>query len=310
MKVFFGITLCALASTSLAASPALAADKEPLRLKPSSKWTVDYQDDGCRLLRTFGTDKEQIFLAVEKFGPSESFGMSLAGDLVVTKQGINIASLKFGEEQAQDSVYSIGQIGDAPALIFNSKLRIAPLTKVEEDSKKKDDSYKVEAIATSRYSSAQTIAVKGKIAQAFVLETGSLEKPFAALDACVTDLVSGWGIDTEKHKNLSRKVTPKTDPGNWLLSNDYPIDMIREGQPALIDFRLIVAEDGKTTECFIQKTTRAKEFDDAVCGALLKRSRFDPALDADGKPIKSYWRNSVRFTMPSTSNSRTGSRIQ
>ena len=41
-----------------------------------------------------------------------------------------------------------------------------------------------------------------------------------------------------------------------------------------------------------------KGFDDAVCAAMMKRARFDPALDKDAKPIKSYWRTSVRFQMP------------
>jgi len=74
--------------------------------------------------------------------------------------------------------------------------------------------------------------------------------------------------------------------------------MLYAGQSAIVEFRMIVSDDGSPASCHIQSTTRPKEFDKAVCGSLMKRARFKPALDADGKPLASYYRNTVRFAIP------------
>jgi hypothetical protein len=119
-----------------------------------------------------------------------------------------------------------------------------------------------------------------------------------SLDKCIDELLTHWGIDVEKHKNLKRSPVPAQNPGRWIYSSDYPMDMLQIGQPALVEFRLSVSEDGKPTACHIQATTRPKEFDDAVCKSLLRRAAFEPALDSEGKPIASYWRSRVRFQIP------------
>lgn len=74
--------------------------------------------------------------------------------------------------------------------------------------------------------------------------------------------------------------------------------MLMQGQPAIVEFRLSVGADGAPLSCHIQSTTRPKEFDEAVCGSLMKRARFSPALDAEAKPMTSYYRNTVRFQIP------------
>jgi outer membrane biosynthesis protein TonB len=70
---------------------------------------------------------------------------------------------------------------------------------------------------------------------------------------------------------------------------------LNAGQGAIVNFRLLVDAAGSVTGCFIQQTTRLKEFDDAVCKSISRRAKFDPALDKDGKPILSYYNNTVRF---------------
>jgi hypothetical protein len=74
--------------------------------------------------------------------------------------------------------------------------------------------------------------------------------------------------------------------------------MLSAGQPAIVEFRLSVSADGVPTSCHIQLTTRPKEFDAAVCDSLMRRARFTPALDAEGKPLISYYLNTVKFALP------------
>ena len=122
--------------------------------------------------------------------------------------------------------------------------------------------------------------------------------PLAALDKCADDLLTSWGLDAEKHKNLRQEAKPMKSPGKWIVSSDYPLDMLMAGQPALVNFRLNIGTDGIPVSCHIQTTTRPKEFDKAVCKSVMRRARFSPALDAQGQPIATYFQSAVRFQLP------------
>jgi TonB family protein len=65
-----------------------------------------------------------------------------------------------------------------------------------------------------------------------------------------------------------------------------------------VHFRLSVDARGKVSDCHIQRSTRPEGFDEAVCEVLMHRARFKPALDAEGKPMASYYINTVRFIIP------------
>lgn len=122
--------------------------------------------------------------------------------------------------------------------------------------------------------------------------------PFSALDTCIDNLLTSWGVDIEKHKTLGRAVTPLDSPEKWIVSSDYPSNMLSAGQPALVNFRLSIGPDGVPTACHIQATTRPKEFDNADCKSVMRRARFSPALDATGQPLVSYYQNDVYFRLP------------
>ena len=49
----------------IAATPLILAASEPVRIAPSSPWVVDYAEDSCRLIRTFGEGKTETKLILE-----------------------------------------------------------------------------------------------------------------------------------------------------------------------------------------------------------------------------------------------------
>ena len=141
------------------------------------------------------------------------------------------------------------------------------------------------------------IEVTKALRQPFVLETGSLGGPLAAMRKCTDELLGHWGIDVAKHATLSRRATPKTDPRHWVKPSDYPSTMIMDGRRAIVHFRVNIDVGGKPTACHIQQSTRPKAFDDAVCKAIMRNAEFEPALDAEGAPIATYWLNTVTFIL-------------
>lgn len=286
-----------------AATPAVAqSSKGPLALKPSSAWHVDYADDRCRLARQFGEGDEQVYAFFDRYGPTEYFRLTVAGKPVKTFVEKADASVQFGPAEAEQKIlFYNGNLGQRPALIFAGSMRIAPATASEFAAATKsddDDPVDFAPIGEARQKAVRYLAIGKPLRRSVTLETGSMRGPLVALDKCIDDLMTTWGIDTEKHKKLTRKLKPRQSPGKWVVSSDYPLDMLASGQPAIVEFRLSVGSDGVPSACHIQSTTRPKEFDDAVCKSVMRRARFDPALDAEGKPLASYYRNTVRFSIP------------
>jgi hypothetical protein len=295
--------LALLAIGAVAVTPLHAQSaKTALVLKPSTPWHVDYAEDRCRLMREFGSGDTQVFAIFDRYGPGDRFRMTLAGKPV--KYGSEAkAALRFGPSEAeQKQQFYSGNLGELPAMVFQSQFRVAPPTPQEQpaiDRKRPgDDWIELAPIAAERAAAIRYLQVGQPLRQPVTLEIGALRKPFEALDKCVDNLMVSWGIDAERHKTLKQRVMPTVSPSSWVVAQDYPLKMLSAGQPAIVEFRMSVDETGKPTACHIQSTTRPKEFDAAVCGSLMKRARFTPALDAAGKPIASFYRNTVRFALP------------
>ncbi len=281
----------------LAAQPASAfAPKEPLRLAPSSKWIVEYQDDGCSLVRSFGEGADQSTLRMSRFGPSARFRFAIGGKPIRPALDNRKASVQFGaHEKSQTLEYLPGSLGkEVPALVFVDNVSFFEMAADKEEGFVQEP---VPEIDPARLEAITFITLAKPLRRPVTFVTGPMKKPMEALSKCIDNLMTAWGIDAEKHRNLKNFVTPKEEPGRWLRSSDYPIKMLNEGQPALVEFRLMVDEIGKVTGCHIQETTRPKEFDKAVCSGLQKRAAFAPAVDASGNPVKSFWRSRVRFQL-------------
>jgi hypothetical protein len=283
-------------------APAAVAAPAPLILKPTSAWQVDYGDEKCRLVRQFGEGKQTAFLFMDLYGPNEYFQLTIAGKFVPTSVQKGDANIQFGPiEEEQKFAFVRGTIGKEPALLFSKSGRIAPPNAAELSAIKdrSDDEWiNLQPISEDRKKAVKYLRIGKPLRKPVTLETGSLRGPLAALDRCVENLVASWGVDVEKHKTLTRKAEPLKSPGDWIKSSDYPENMLRAGQPALVSFRLSIGPDGIPTACHIQATTRPKEFDNAVCKSVMRRARFSPALDATGQPLMSYYQNNVYFHLP------------
>ena len=286
------------------ALPGVGTAKEPLRLKPSSKWNVHYAEDSCRMGRSFGEGDQKVVLMIDRYQPGDAQRLSFIGKPAYTRMNEGLVRLRFGPAETEQEVqFYPGTLSDrTPTLIIRGPVRVVPrspeeIAAYEASVKAERFDFEWSDITPEEEAAVTFIEVKRAVRHPFVLETGSLGPPLAALEKCTDELLSHWGIDVAKHAALSRKVKPKGNPGNWVTSRDYPTDMWMMGKRAIVQFRLNVSADGKPTACHIQQSTRPKAFDDAVCKAIMRNAKFEPALDAGGSPIASYWLNSVTFHM-------------
>ena len=306
------------ATTSLAAAgvlafaavfswPAIAADqKEPEALQPSSRWNVDYSATSCKLARIFGEGDDKVALIMEQHAPTGNLVTTVVG-APVKKMRLPTSSEEIGyrfgpyEPEGEATAFS-GTLGEyKPAAFFT----IRALGKKPSDTIDAEGETFVQPapidVFESEFSAEHAARVEWleirRSRGAVRLATGPMDKALAVMDNCMENLVAEWGIDILAHRSLSRTVAVANDAGSWISSIDYPGSALRAGAQGVVRFRLVIDEEGKPISCAIDGATDPDEFSELTCDKIMSRAKFEPALDAEGEPIRSYFAGSVRFQM-------------
>ena len=284
---------------------AQARSARHLQLQPASAWVLDYAEESCRLAREFGEKDDRVTLMLSQFAPGDRFSVMLTGGVIRVSNPENLkrGKLRFGPNEAESNASA--KLGKAnkniPALLLEGSYRLAPLTEQEKELAKAaveaGRPFDFTPIGPAREAAATRLELTGMMSRGLILHTGPLDQAMAALRECSWDLVRSWGLDVAQQKTLSRKVRATKGPQNWFNPNDYPVSMLRDGYEGVVNVRLLIGADGKPTSCKIQASTNPKDFDDVVCKVVIRRGEFEPALDAQGSPVPSYWTQSVNFRL-------------
>ena len=299
----FSDLLYGLAVAGLIASPAKARSLR--KMQPTGQWVVNYDEDTCRLAREFGDGKRSLTVIFEQFVPGDKFQLMFLGrpfDPADISTGTK-ATIRFGPNEAADDDNSVSfvTVGSVPGVLLGAFQRLAPTSAQEKlAAKQASDAkryYEYPPIGSARERAATWLQLSKVLPYDIELETGPMDRPLDALRQCSWDTVKSWGLSIEEQKGLTQKAYPSVPPSSWLSSDDYPQEMVKQGYVGIVNFRLIVDASGLPISCHVQSSTRPKAFDDIVCQQVLKRARFHPALDANGKPVKSYYRQAVVFRL-------------
>ena len=291
---------CAIAVACLFANPLLAKDKpEAIRLKPSSKWHVQFADDSCRLARFFGEGEQRSLFYIERYEPGDSFAMVVAGEPFKKNRHRHEIVVRFGSKFADKTYrYASGEVGEyGPALIFSSVYfdERPDFGKAGKSEAKLAPDIFSQSMPPEAEAAVSWIEFRSKKGRPIFLDTGSMGDPMKVLRDCTDDMLKHWGIDLDKHRNIATLPVPKGRQGRWVTYSDYPTDLLRSGHQGMVQVRLSVDAAGKPSDCHIQQSTRPVGFDTAVCEALMRRAKFEPAVTKDGEKIASFWRTTVRF---------------
>ncbi len=282
---------------AMQAQSAWAKSGDGAPLKPTSQWAIEYADQSCRLIRNFDNGQDQITLAFERFMPGPELRLGLAG--TVPKFSVKAKSAKFSfgpNGHEQEAAMLISELADGRK---SHLIRVAALTEnlapPKTSSGDKPPPYvysETEELAAAR--KIDTVTLAGSFGSSAVVDLGPMEMAIQALQGCVTELMHEWGLDNWAKGPPRRLAMPIGNPGKWMDSSDYPRDMLAKRRQGIVGFRLVVNERGLVDKCFVD-VDKQGPFKEAVCQAITKRAHFEPALDSDGKPMRSLYSNSVRF---------------
>jgi len=289
---FFAVVLTA----SVVTTPLGASPREPELLAPSSPWNVNYGDDSCRLARVFGADDAMTFVVLDQFAPGDAFKLTLGGKRFRYISNGGRASVRFGPDEAEQTrEYFTGNYStELPALILRGDIRLnnLPPRSGKQSPLSVDET---PPLSPARIAAVNELIIGRPLSRPVKFALGSMRAPVAALNKCLDNLLTNWGIDVARHATLSRRAKPTGNPSSWIVSGDYPLSAVFRGAQGIVNFRLSIGPDGQPTSCHIQQSSRPPEFDTTVCKALMRRARFTPALDKDRQPLASYFRGTVVF---------------
>lgn len=269
--------------------------REPLVLTRTGPWILNENEDSCDLVGQFGANDQQIIMKMVRFQPGDPFYLTFYGKPMRTNAPRSFLSMAFGPGQEPTRRETLnGNAGGTPLRIVG---RWQLVGGKETRPVGEDDPAAPTPITPEQEIAIRYLDLTPFPGRTYRLETGSMGATMAALRTCMDKLVSTWGFDPAQQAALSRPATPLGNPGDWITSLDYPSALLSLRASGIVHFRLDIDETGSVAGCHVQTTTKPAGFDDPSCRLIQQRAKFDPALDAAGQPVKSYYVSQVRWIM-------------
>ena len=329
MRKCFVACLAAGAVTSGGVAPAMA--QEARSYKPAGQWALDYGDDYCRLSRSFSDGKDAVDVAFERIQPGPFMRMILVSDAIKPFRSAEEIGWHFtpggGERKTRYTksqttggtpYYNLGLVtlesapGDSPGpfvvrrTIVTDSPAPPPMPRSAENTGPPPPPPYDRAMEQAVAKALTGFVVDSGLNKPVQIETGALDAPIAALQACADDLAETWGLDAAKLKSQTAPAVPEGGGVGWL-----PQGMIAFGDFGKLSggsnqVRLMVDAAGMPTSCIIHWASLDQTTNDKICKALMTDAKFTPAKDADGQPMAGYWIASPLFLGPPMPGGRRG----
>lgn len=285
---------------------ALAAQEDAERIAPSSPWNLDFGADRCRLTRLFGPEDDRHLVFFDQAAPGRAFGLTIAGSSVARYSTANRLYIGLQEDVPMLRLerYNAGEVnGVGPAIILAS----VAMAKPDETSQQRlytgeregaSDSAPIPTTAgidVDEAAKVERIVLK-RGGRVLSFETGNLGEAMAALNTCTTDLLNEWGLDPEQHQSYTPPRWTNQDAIVRRIQAVYPRTALNRGEQAIFRMRAIVEADGSVSKCTVEAATETEKLDSPACREML-RARFDPAIDANGDPMRTYYATSISYVI-------------
>jgi TonB family protein len=239
---------------------------QPARPLPaSSKWTVEYADNSCNIGKTFSAAGREVKLWMKLL------------------PGRANSQLLIEENRPGTPVFRTGDLVIAPASgkpvtikARNGSLAAGTRLILSE----------VGADHLSALAESDTLAFSYRD-EAFGLSGVNLKAALAAVRGCEDDLLRSWGIDPAQFQKIATPPRSLHDPAEVYTGGDYPIRELNAGRVGAVVVKLDLSATGNAAGCSAVVSSGIEAFDQRGCMIAMKRTRFAPALLADGTAVPS-----------------------
>ncbi|HEX8654064.1 MAG TPA: energy transducer TonB [Allosphingosinicella sp.] len=91
---------------------------------------------------------------------------------------------------------------------------------------------------------------------------------------------------------------PAVQRSGRISNQDYPAAALRDQAEGVSLLRLRVREDGRVTTCELAESSGHRALDNTACSLAQRRFRFNPAVDAAGRPTAGWQTIAVSWVLP------------
>ncbi|MEO1046949.1 MAG: energy transducer TonB [Pseudomonadota bacterium] len=299
MRSLYSLTLPFFALCFTVAQPASAA-REPVVLKPTSNWYVDFGEKRCRLSRVYGEGEDRHAIFFQQWQPSRGFAFTAAGPSFdrFTSQRKTMVRFEEGAEPRETTPFVGKSEGIGTAVIYTTlSVDEQPEADIEGSGFEELLEKSLPQLDIESAKSADQVSLRQR-SREVVFQTGPLDEAFTVLNTCTQDLVKDWGLDAEKHLSATRMVAVEDLPKVVRkIQRRYPVGALNRGEQAILRVRVMVDANGTAVDCVINEVTQTKRLESPACRPLME-ARYTPALDANGEPFASYYATSITYVIP------------
>lgn len=263
-------------------------------LAPGSKWSVDFGKDKCRVVRFFGPEAQRHVLIMEQYWPGDTFGLIVAGTAFDgMKRGTANTVSFLADHKPVTQPPLIGPLdGYGHSLYFTD---IGWSERLVPKRWKEPEPGPLPLLKPADVAAVEHLTIADGVDKV-QLATGPMDKPVAVLNECLLGLIGSWGLDPEQHRTATRMPLMRNSKVTFEKLGSYiPFQRLSTEGLNAIRIRMIVSPEGTMESCTLVENTDPK-LESETCRGL-KLARFDPALDAAGKPMRSY--STISFLLTS-----------
>ena len=253
------------ALTSLAmSSAAIATPASTTVLQPRTSWDVDYGDTRCAAVRSFGSPSDPI-----------AFGIvpSINGETYKLIVNVQWKGPIYAQEHRGTVDFGGAKIGTW-LLHFGKK-----------GANSSNYEFHLSAAEVERAKGATTVLLHSDSGENFQFALSQMPELLDALHRCTADLQQYWNYGARSTVPLTKM--PKADLRSIFTGDDYPSEAQQRGQEGKAQYQLLVDEKGSVAGCDLIVQSGVPIIDVMGCQVLLERAKFTPALDGNGKGVRS-----------------------
>jgi hypothetical protein len=233
---------------------------------PAGDWVLDYAEAQCSARGQFGTAEKPLFLILK---PSPT------RDLVQ----LNIVKKRSGSSGAHEYAARIG-LGQAKRVELG-QLSFSGSNNFEVRQVNLPAELAAQLASADRLSwSAPGINI--------TFETGDLGPVARWLSSCREKMRAHWNIGEANERALRTPAKPITPLMSLFSTQDYPGQSLRQDASGVASVIVLIDERGRPRGCMLDTTSGAASLDAMTCAVIRERGKFEPAIGANGKPVRSY----------------------
>ena len=251
--------------------PSAAVNAE--RLQPNDKWVINFADNRCEAIRSFGPQADSTILMIK---PSPTSGV------------IQIALIKDGKKSRA--------VQEEASLAFGggSRIKLKQLRYGTATKNVRLINLDPETAAKLGASDGVTWAAAGMARELMLGEMSSVMK---VLGDCRADLRKYWNIEPDLRLALREEPSTLQPLIRAFSTGDYPDQAFRNNQGGLTSVVLLIDEKGKLADCMVDETSGVAVLDAMACLVIEDRVKFRPAIGPDGKPARAVMTQRIRWEM-------------